>query len=75
MRGVEVVGDLALDLDLLGLVARAEAAVPADEDVARLGFRVVLGSGVGTGDADGSPPEAAGDSRAADAAGLLDAAD
>ena len=39
MRGVEVLGDLLLDLDLLRRIAGAEAAVPADLDVARLGGR------------------------------------
>ena len=40
VRGVEVLGHLLLDLDLLGRVAGAEAAVPADDDVTRLGLRV-----------------------------------
>ena len=33
---VELVGDLLLDLDLFGRIARAQAAVPADDDVTRI---------------------------------------
>ena len=43
VRGVEVLGHLALHLDLFGRVAGAQAAVPADDHVTRLGLRVRVG--------------------------------